>query len=114
MTFTTVKRNYLDFEALPEQDKFKIVVCYDGSGYGLMQAVYNEDGTIQLKHYKSKEELVFKMKYNRKKRFNYDKEANKLVEVVSITADIALKKWCPLTFHGTMQENGAAQGHPFE
>ncbi|OAD04773.1 hypothetical protein MUCCIDRAFT_108606 [Mucor lusitanicus CBS 277.49] len=97
----------------PEQDKVKVVVCCAGSRYELTQTVYDESGTIQLEHYKSTKQLVFKTKYNRKKAFKYDKEANKLVEVVWITADITLKKWCPLTFNGTtMQDNGAPQGHP--
>ncbi|KAL9537628.1 hypothetical protein MBANPS3_011604 [Mucor bainieri] len=99
----------------PEQDKVKIVVCCAGSRYELTQTVYNENGTILLEHYRSTKQLTFKTKYNRKKGFKYDKEANQRVEVVWITADITLKKWHPLTFNGTtMQDNGAAQGHPFE
>lgn len=70
---------------------------------------------ILLEHYKSEKQLVFKTKYNKKKGFKYDKEANRLIEVVWITADISLKKWCPLLFNGTtMLDNGAAQGHSFE
>ncbi|KAL9553184.1 hypothetical protein PS6_004075 [Mucor atramentarius] len=66
------KTQLFRFRSSPEQDK--------------------ENGEMLLEHYKSTKQLVFKMKYNRKKGFKYDREANKLVEVVWIKADITLKK----------------------
>ncbi|KAL7318125.1 hypothetical protein PS15m_004386 [Mucor circinelloides] len=86
------KTQLFRFRSSPEQDKVRIAVCCTGSKFDLTRTVYKENGEMLLEHYKSTKQLVFKMKYNRKKGFKYDREANKLVEVVWIKADITLKK----------------------